>query len=328
MPDNDPPLLVADWEGKNIEWRVWDGSQESNVSKTDMLNGALWSNGPIRLVIEHAHLHERGPLSVAQVYNRVELEQFWVASQDAGAKIQAFPQRLTQRARTEGGYTSKEEDPKAIYDFILNRPEVSLKNWRPRTTEDTAFYQVINQMRHNMTTRLNEMRPEYDPGNPDVRHAVDLLETFASDLPENIQRQFGLEFYRTSKKGHYEKESLKPPLKPKGGARTGFNVIMAIYVAIYDGDQNLRLNDRGDFIGMKFIWNYLFLMSPFSGKSGTARSNLMYRSLSSFDRVHMGDLQYQYRDTPETHALRREVWSQWRKGIKYLMRCFRDAGIN
>ncbi len=328
MTSSELPLLVADWEGKNIGWRVWNGTQESHVSREDMLNGILWSSGPVRLVIEHAHLHERGPLSVAQVYDSDELAQFWASTQDVGAQIQAFPQRLTERARVEGEYTSKEEDPKAIYDFILNRPEVSLKNWRPRTPEELEFFGVVNQIRHDMTVRLNEQRPDYDPENPDVRHAVELLESFASDLPENVQRQFGLEFYRITRAGQYNQGDLKPPLKAGGGARTGFNVIMAIYVAVYDSEQNLRLNEEGDFIGMKFIWNYLFLMSPFSGKSGTARSNLMFRGLSSYDHRHMDGFRYQYLDTPEVHARRREGWSQWRRGIKFLMRRFRDAATD
>ena len=339
MCSEDSPLFVADWEGKNIGWRVWDGTQELHVSRDDMLNGILWASGPVRLVIEHAHMHERGPLSVAQVYNHNELTQFFAASQNAGSLIQAFPQRLTERARTEGIHPDegvryaeldnpKQYDPRAIYDFVLNRPEVSLKNWRPRTPDDTAFYEIVNEIRQDMTIRLNDMRPDYDPENSDVQHAVELLEIFASGIPEITQQQFGLEFYRTNRIGHWQQGDLKSPLKASGGARTGFNVIMAVYVAVYDSEQNLRVNEEGNFIGMKFIWNYLFLMSPFSGKSGTARSNLMFRGLSSYDKRHMNNIRYQYRDTPEIHTRRREVWAQWRRGIKLLMRHFRDAATD
>lgn len=326
MCENVLPLVVADWEGKNIGWRVWDGVEEIHASKDSVRKGILWSSGPIRLVIEHAHLQERGALSVAQVYSADELEEFWGASQDAGVHIQAFPQRLSERARLEGGYTTKEEDPRAIYDFILKRPEVSLKNWRPKTPEDTEFFLAINQIRHEMTIRLNDMRPDYHPENPDVRHAVELVNGFASELPENVQAQFGLGFYKNTREGFYNQGDLMPLLKPNGGARTGFNVIMSIYVAIYDSEQRLRLNTEGNFIGMKFIWNYLFLMSPFSGKSGTARSNLMYRGLFTYDKRHVGISYQDYQDTPDVHARRRAVWSEWRKGVKLLMKHFRDAG--
>ena len=321
------PLIVADWEGGGIGWRVWDGTKEVHLSKEDMLSGILWLKAPVRLVIEHAHLHVRGRLSVAQVYTAPELEKFSVSARDAGAQIQAFPQRLSKRARTEGGYTSKEEDPQSIFDFIQNRPEVSLKNWQPKTSEDEEFFEEVNLMRMDMTIRLNDMRPDYDPENPNVKHAIELLNRFASGLPEDIQKQFGLEFYKR-KAGVYNQGDLKPPLKKDGGARTGFNVIMAIYVAIYDSEQNLRLNKEENFIGMKFIWNYLFLMSPFSGKSGTARSNLMFRGLSAYDKRHMDGLRYQYDDTAEVHVKRRAGWSQWRKGIKHLMRSFRDAATD
>jgi len=328
MIDANPPLLplvVADWEGTNIGWRVWDGKNEFQLTREAFLDLAEWTNGPCSLAVEHAHLHIRGPLSVAQVYNEDELQLLHDTSTASGVHILAFPQRLTLRARIEGIHPDeglpyqeldnpKQYDPRAIYDFVNTRPEVSLKNWRPRTQEDIALFEAVNEIRFDMTVRLNEMRPDYSVDHPDIAHALQLLNGFVAELDEDAQEQFNVLYYlRGMNAGNLRVNKLR------------INQIMSVYVCVFDGDQNLRTHN-GQFIGVDFIWGKLLLMSPFHGGSGTARSNLMYWGLRTYNNRHMPNQQYRYMDDEATHLERRVVWQRWRRGIKKLIRHFRDAG--
>jgi len=319
------PLFTADWEGENIGWRVWDGRNEYFLSRNEFLNLVDWTNGPCRLVVEHAHLHVRVPLSVSQVYDEGELQQLFATANAFGIIILAFPQRLTRRARVEGIHPDegerysdldnpKQYDSRAIYDFVENRPEVALKNWRPPRPEDAAFFEAINGIRFEMTIRLNEMRPIYANNHPDVAHALQLLNEFVADLDEDAQEQFNIQYYAVGQNaGNLRVNQLR------------INQIMSVYVCVFDENQNLRMHN-GHFIGVDFIWSKLLLMSPFHGKSGTARSNLMYWGLRTYNNRHMPNQQYRYMDDEDTHQERRDLWSQWRRGIKALIRGFRNAG--
>jgi hypothetical protein len=319
------PLFVADWEGTNIGWRVWDGENEFFLSRNEFLDLAAWTNGPCRLVVEHAHLHLRGPLSVAQVYAEDGLQLLHDKATASGVRILAFPQRLTRRTRVEGIHPDegvryqelanpKQYDPRAIYDFVNNRPEVSLKDWQPRTQEDIALFEAINKIRFDMTVRLNEMRPDYSVNHLDVAHALQLFNGFVAELDEDAHEQFNVLYYAL---GINAGNLRVIPLR--------MNQIMSAYVCVFDGNQNLRTHN-GQFIGVDFIWSKLLLMSPFHGRSGTARSNLMYWGLRTYNNRHMPNQQYQYMDDQATHQERRVVWQRWRRGIKALIRHFRDAG--
>jgi hypothetical protein len=319
------PLFVADWEGTNIGWRVWDGENEFFLSRNEFLDLAAWTNGPCRLVVEHAHLHLRGPLSVAQVYAEDGLQLLHDTATASGVRILAFPQRLTRRTRVEGIHPDegvryqelanpKQYDPRAIYDFVNNRPEVSLKDWQPRTQEDIALFEAINKIRFDMTVRLNEMRPDYSVNHLDVAHALQLFNGFVAELDEDAHEQFNVLYYAL---GINAGNLRVIPLR--------MNQIMSAYVCVFDGNQNLRTHN-GQFIGVDFIWSKLLLMSPFHGRSGTARSNLMYWGLRTYNNRHMPNQQYQYMDDQATHQERRVVWQRWRRGIKALIRHFRDAG--
>ena len=319
------PLFVADWEGANIGWRVWDGENEFQLTREEFLDLAAWTNGPCRVVVEHAHLHVRAPLSVAQVYDEDELQLLHDTATASGIYILAFPQRLSRRARTEGIHPDegvryqdldnpKHYDPRAIYDFVNRRPEVSLKNWQPRTQEDSAFFEAVNAIRLDMTVRLNEMRPGYPVDHPDVAHALQLLDGFVAELDEDAHEQFNVLYYAGGiNAGNLRVNQLR------------INQIMSIYVCVFNGNQNLRTHN-GQFIGVDFIWSKLLLMSPFHGRSGTARSNLMFWGLRTYNNRHMPNQQYSYMDDQDTHQQRRIVWQRWRRGIKALIRHFRDAG--
>lgn len=301
-----PRLIVADWEGGKIGWRIFDGASERHLDRDAFLAGAAWqpAEGPTRLVVEHAHLHERTGLSVAQVYPYAELCRLHEQAVKDGVEIVAFPQRLTLRARKEGGFESKEQDPQAIAAFIGRRPEVALKRWSPLRDDERVLHAAVNEIRMDMTLRLNLMRPSYE--HPDAERAKQLLVQVAEQLSPATREQFGIKLKKK------DGSLLKTPLK--------LAQIMALYVCVFDENGELRRNPDGEFIGMKTIWNQLLLMSPYHGRSGTARSNLMYHGLRNHDRVP-----YSYEDSPEQHAARRERWAQWRRGCKELLRAFRDA---
>lgn len=302
----DGRLLVADWEGGKIGWRVVEGETQTHFNREQMLSGEVWGGQPCTLIIEHAHLHERRPLSDSQVYTRSELERLYETALRDQVTILAFPQRLSLRARKENGFQSKTDDPYAIAAFHLARPEVALKRWSPVSDAKHALYDAANEMRMDMTVRLNVMRPDYLPDNPDVVHAKELLYRVYDRLSDGTRAHFGLAKKRD---GTFKKTDLK------------WSQVMSLYVAVYDENQQLRRNPQGDFIGCEFIWGHLLLMSPFHGRSGTARSNLMHHGLKHYDKSR----KYDYTDTPEEHAARRETWARWRRETKELLKAFRDA---
>lgn len=281
-----------------------------------------------RLVIENAHLTPRTPQSAAQVFEQSELEALHRSASGIELAIRSFPNRLTQRTRREGrhptagcsyedlatvGIGPKSCDTMAIHDFVLARPEVPLKKWRPLTARDETFHAAMNEIRDEMTSRLNAMRPGYPMDNPDVADAYRRLSGFVASLSADEQRQFGITFFlRGANRGRINPRTVK------------WSQIMAIYVAVFDYNQDLR-EHKGRFVGVKFIWEHLLLLSAHSGASGTARSNLMYHGLRNFDKRLMSGDQYTYRDSPATHRRRRGVWAEWRKGIKTLIKAFRDA---
>jgi hypothetical protein len=300
-------LLVVDWEGAN-GWRVVDGDDDATdrfYPRGAMLDGSLWQHEPCTLVIKHAHLHVRGARSVAQVFDAAELEQLDAIAWADGVRILAFPQRLALRARVEAGYANDEKvkDPHAERAFVLAHPEVILKAWHPMTNREQILHAATNMIRDDITDRLNVMRPGYD-GHPDVERARLLLATVYDSLSSEVRAHFGL---KRKKNGEFTK-AVK------------WAQVMPLYCCVYDGNGVLRRNGHRQFIGIEFIWGRVLMMSPFHGRSGTARSNLMYHGLRHYDPVR-----YTYTDTPTQHRARRECWSGWRAEDKQMLRALRDA---
>lgn len=306
------PTVVADWEG-TLKWRLWttssssSGGNETFASREEMLDGTAWGRKKVNLIIENAHLHERRPLSVAQVYTADELVTLYNNALNTGTTVLAFPQRLSQRARVESKITSKSEDPKAIAKFVMNHPEIALKRWRPLRQKDKELHEVMNAIRADMTERLNIMRSS-NYKDDDAKEGQKVITAIAGKLTKDCREYFGLE--QLNKSGDFK--------TPKWAQ------MMPLYVCVFDGTGRLRLNNQKKFIGLDFIWSKLLLMSPFHGRSGTARANLMFYGLRNYDRKNTNK-KYKYNDTKKEHLNRRAVWRKWRKLIKEFLRALRDA---
>lgn len=311
-PPNGTPVLCADWE-RDGAWRVvrWDsdGISEERIEKYDMLNGKLWRNEASIVIVEAAHLQPRStpPTSVSQVFHTKELMKLQKAADKSGAVFLAFPQRLSRWARLLSAYgDDKELDPYAIIEFHAKLPignRVDVKKWEPRRDMDKALNILAENIRNEMTRRLNVLRAvEYNTDGWDqdeVGNMFKVLQKIIDKPPQSLSdEKFRAEVF--------DYMHLNPKIDWKNKLRGSRNLIrlMSLYVCVFERDGSIRKNNdiydpsdgdciilkgNGREIGVKFIWDRLLLMSPYSGQSGTARANLMYYGLGNYDRTNIPD---------------------------------------
>lgn len=335
-------VVVADAERDGIEryWRVIeskvDGEQRIDVEQrmpiSAMLDGSLWDHRPCDLVIEHAHLKPQGRYSLSQPLLQEELEQAYQRMLRDGVRPWAFPEGLAARARRQAGFgeKEKEKDPHAEIAYLRGNRKAreSLKRWSPLTDRDHDIHAAANGIRKDMTARLNVARVGGDdyPLWVERERVLQTLYDICDLLSPEAQRYFKLEKSKTGKtKGQFK----------SSGPR--WNQISTLWTAVYNDEGMLRLNPRGQFIGIRFIWDYLLLQHPYHGKgAGTGRSNLMHHgfrkyltangvppySASARDKAGLVDdlgVSHMAERVPHTAA--------WRRIIKEMLYALRDAGL-
>ena len=311
-PPSGTPIICADWEREG-NWRAvrWDsdGVSEERIPKDDMLNGRLWGNQESIVLVEAAHLQPRSepPKSVAQVFTSEQLKIIKTSLNDSDTAILAFPQRLSRYARLLSAYgDNKELDPYALIEFYAKLSigkRVDLKKWKPRSDIDKALDIYATNTRKEMTDRLNVLRAvHYDTERWDIDEVGDLftvMEKIIDDPPLSLSdADFRAEVF--------DYMHINPKTDWKSKLRGSRNLIrlMSLYVCVFERGGTIRKNNdirdpensdlviltgNGREIGLKFIWDRLLLMSPYSGQSGTARANLMFYGLQNYDKTKMPD---------------------------------------
>jgi hypothetical protein len=253
-------FVVADWE-RGTGWLCSNGQHDFVVSRQEFLAGSIAGKFDL-IVIEAPHMGVRGPLSKAQIYSEDELE---VIAELYPGQIALFPAKLTPRAQTEAlGYHDKTRDAEAIHNLLTRHPDIPLMAFPP---PHQRLYDALNEIRTDMTIRLNELRTDdVKYKDPQFDHARELLHAKfnAGELTDELIDWFGLK--------------LKFQGKPKERLDFKEAPVMSVYVAVRNRDGSLRRDPAGRPIGREFFLK-LLKQSAFHDKAGTARSNLMYHFL-------------------------------------------------
>jgi hypothetical protein len=334
------------------------------VDRVAFLDPNIFPNQPTELLIESAHLWERTPVSLAQVFDYNELMALEkIASTSGNLQVIEFPHSLAKRARLECGFKSnqKDMDPQSQVLFRLRRSSITMRELdtsytiSPARTLTPAQNSVQskrdyrNQIVQDCNQRLNIMR-RYDYGGipvhtffqehvdamEDVQHMRRIIEgtylaggTISPRYPSsnNMERFAGMTYWgpRSSRAGQIRGLSM--------------NTCMSVYVAVRHrqtpgGTIEVRKSPNGtDNIGLDTVWSKIFNMSSYHGGiGGVARANLMHYNLAKKKRF--GTTAVSPLPTgggnPATSAYhnRQAARKEFRATIKGLIRLFRDSTIS
>ncbi len=190
---------------------------------------------------------------------------------------------------------------------------MDLLKWHPITANEIAIEEVMTDIRQDATDRLNRMRGTAKYRVPEVEHAKELISKFYPDLSEDSRQWYGIH-----------------PRKRGDGvlwSKVSWTQVMSVYVMVFNEDGTLRLNSKGDFIGVAFV-KRLLKMHPYHGKAGTARSNIMYYGLRPRETHETGVIieSDDGKKIKETiHIRNQDIRTSLHKCIKELVKNFRDA---
>jgi hypothetical protein len=335
------------------------------VDRVAFLNPATFPNKPTELLIESAHLWERTPASLAQVFDYSELVALeTIASTSGNLQVIEFPHSLAKRARLESGFMAgqKDMDPQAQALFRIRRSAMHMRELDtsyaigPARSLTSAQLQVQarreyrSQIVQECNQRLNIMRrhdygvtpaqsffQEHIDALEDVQHMRRIIEATYSpgaaintSYPSrnNMERFAGMKYWgpMSSLSGQIREVSM--------------NTCMSVYVAVRyrqtpGGSIEIRKSPNGiDNIGLDTVWSKIFNMSSYHGGiGGVARANLMHynlanKSRSSGIRSSVSPLPTSG-GNPTTPAYldRQAVRREFRATIKGLIRLFRDSTI-
>ena len=271
----------------------------------------------------HLSPRSNPPQNKSQLFSRGELLELAASLEQTESRLVAFPQSLTKQARAFSGIpdSMKDEcDPWAILVFYLFfcsefnqvRP-VSFRNWSPISNREIELRLLANSVREDMTFRLNFFRSirfnEASPADYDTSTFPNDEVSMALDIARRIMEQ-GLLSEEAIE--YFYLQGDDPPDHLYGTSNA--IRIMSLYVCVFDENGRIRthrtmidsipevkinryeLYEGESFslipseqpIGLRFIWNRLLKMHPYRGRATgagqmTARSNIMYRGLPSYD---------------------------------------------
>ena len=333
------------------------------VDRVAFLNPVTFPPQPTELLIESAHLWERTPASLAQVFDYNELMALEdIASTLENLQVVEFPHSLAKRARLESGFAAaqKDMDPQAQALFRLRRSSIHMRELDTSYAIGSARSLTRNQIRvqgkrdyrnrivQECNQRLNIMR-RYDYGRTpppsffqehidavaDVQHMIRIIEgtyppgaLISPGYPSraNMERYAGLSYWG-------------PRSAFPGTVRgVSYNTCMSVYVAVRHrqtpgGPIEVRKSPNGtDNIGLDTVWSQIFNMSSYHGGiGGVARANLMHYNLAKKGRYGTNatiplPVAGANPSTP-AYVRRQAARREFRTTIKGLIRLFRDSTI-
>lgn len=273
-----PIIAGADWERDG--WHVSvAGAPARKYTRAEFL-AEPFADVDV-LLIEAAHLKERNPYSVAQVYSADELRK--LASRD---KIKLFPGRETYKASNYTGHTveksdvrgnlvsvpDKTKDPESIALYAAAHPE-KLAAWKLYRNADAnrALWPARDKLRDDIREAMNQIRVAWNAkptaeryALPEVADFCALLDRNFDAIPEDVKDQFGI------KRG-------------RNGIRVErMSAAITVYLACYTREGELRLNPQGRFIGVRFILDAIGMSHSF--QPNMARSQLTWHGMRYFDK--------------------------------------------
>ena len=271
--------LIADF-GTNA-WTVLDSSTQTTTSMSpEDFHSLQWASAGDTLIAENAHLGcIRTDLSLAQVYTKEELTDFYGRASRKGCTIKLFPGHLTPKARAQygGGDKSDEVDTRAIYHMVTNSPHVRLMN-PPQSFEPTRSRQAGWTFKDETNAILNKARrfKYQDPDDAITQFLAVNLPAIAARLSPASQEAF--DFDKISKRSG---EFLK-----SDGRINRLYTLTAFF--LHPNGTVRQRPDTGGMPGIQWLRRNVLHTSPFHFRGGIARSNVYWHGFKNYALKKMG----------------------------------------
>ena len=278
-------LVIVDC-GKNTSTLLKDGTVHT-FPHNKLFNEITSLPRGTRVVSEEAHLGTpRRGLSKAQPYTDEQLLTLYKECYKKGIDLRFFPQQSTFTARqyyrtkhnlTEEDFPkSDDNDPRAIHEFLTDKPKTSLS--LPKDGFDVDLVREDgNKFKQSLNKHLNFARASepkaYGYEDDGCRAWLNKnIEELAASLSPLAQEAFGLiDENRYKKTNKLNLNSIK---------MTQLYSIVATLVD-YDGTPRTRESTQ-NIPGWKFVKRYVLSMTPFHRKGGVARSNLYHHGIKNW----------------------------------------------
>ena len=275
----------------------------TSISHRDVLNLPSKYNGYL-FISEDAHLGtpQRGK-SLAQSFSEKDILKFLTLCKENNNLVYFFPQKLTYRALLYSGMEkSDKNDPIAVYKFLKNHPETTLKNppssfeLSKARLEGYRFLKDCN-LKNNLT-RAGDGKGTIYKGDPISSYVFSHLNELEKLLSEEAKFAFGLTWKNAKGEFKPSKYDGKRYGKKNGtwqSDKIKMNQLCAIIspmkgvIAFDPKTETYKFTDgldkregTGEIPSWKFSKKYVFRFSPFHQNGGVARSNLVYHGLKNY----------------------------------------------
>jgi len=262
------------------------------------------------IVVEDSHLgipkdNSGVSFSKAQYYTSEQLLKFYRDCYLNNISLRFFPQKMTPKIHAWSGMLkSDENDPVALYKYILDHPKLTLK--KPMRSFDSNSAQIKKMIegrmhKKNTNQKLDFLRSYslYGLSNSATKNVHDcecplsnlVYNGLVHAIKNNILSESELEMIGLVKakaksnsgtyKGYYVKGDFRfdkvkmnvlcSVISPMFGQVQFDKKTGQSYMAAHKIEREL-----GGFISWKFAKQYIFEFKPQSLKGGTARSNILY----------------------------------------------------
>lgn len=278
-------LAIVDC-GKNTSTLFYNGKMHT-YSHDELLGKITDLPKGTKVICEEAHLGTaRKALSKSQPFNAEQLLQFYDDCENKGIILRFFPQDSTFRAlqhyRTKHNLSEEEfpksddNDPKAIYQLLIDKMEISLSRPKKTFAEDPVreegylFKQDLNA--HLNYARASEPKAYCFEDDGCKKFIVENIEEISRQLSPQQQIAFGL-----GDESRYKKTRKINLNKIKTSQ------LYSIVATLIDYNGKLRIRQStGALPGWKFIKKYVICMTPFHRRGGVCRSNLYHHGLKNY----------------------------------------------
>jgi hypothetical protein len=272
-------LFVADFGTNN--WTVLNSASQTTttMSPEDFLS-LRWISEGDTLVAENAHLGcVRTDLSLAQVYTKPLLTDFYGRAARKGCTVKLFPGHLTPKARAQygGGEKSDDVDTRAIHHMVTNSPHVRLMN-PPVSFEPTRSREAGWKFKDETNAILNKARrfKYQDPDDAIVQFLAANLKAIAAGLSPAAQEAFD-----------FDKISKRSGDFLKSDGRINRLYTLTAFFLHPNGTVRQR-PDTGAMPGMQWLRRNVLHTSPFHFRGGIARSNIYWHGFKNYALKKMG----------------------------------------
>ena len=262
-------MIVLDC-GKNTA-TMYDSTKDMTtvISHDDILNLPEKLDPGTIVVVEYAHLGcPRQKYSLSQPFTADVLLDLYSRFKTNNITLKLFPQKCMPRAVSYSGLSKSDlNDPKSIYLFLKDFPEITLMN--PPESFDTQEIIKEGWEWKDITNKILNVARRYNYESEDDANAVfikDNINYIYDHLSETARDAFNIQKFKSRAK----QDTINI---------NNINLcqIYSILSVLRDFEGNLRVrSSTGQLPNNYFIKRYVLCMTPFHFRGGVARSNLYY----------------------------------------------------